>query len=927
MFADIRRLGLYVILALVGMGALPLAAQTPTAPPATPPSATGEPAPAGAPPARRTQWPSEKFAQQPDEAKKAEGKAEKSATSAQTKTEPSTNTPTADGTPAAAPAPTNGNGQATNGDARPAASSEKSSESEAPANTVAPTPTELPADITNGLNQAQGLESRIEALEKSVERVKGRDKELIDQLPVIEAVIADSQRLARELRPKLDDVRSQISRLGPAPDGKDIPPESATIAAQRSRLNAIAAAIDGAIKTAGLVEVRARQLSGRVQELRQDIFTRDLLRRSRSPLAPAFWEEIWRAVPSAKLQVQAITAGWWSNVLIQLPATIAVILGSFAFYAVLKLLMLRLLRGLSASQIADPGFYLKVSMAGAQAPLRAIPAIAGASALYFGLDFLGLLYLQVGYLAATILEGVIIYKVSTALARAYLRPNQPAWRVLEFDNQTARRLARLIKLIAAVYVIDLALRELIRLLYLPLPFSIVTTLTASLLLAVLFALVSRMRFPLSVDNDSSLARLRAELIRLPLLLAAVVIVVALVGGYIALARYVGNQVLMTGSAIILLLLFYLANRAIAAEPDQNPGAQAAAADPHGLSIDLRRRMAGITAVVLDSILVVVGIPVLLLSFGFSTADIGSLANRALFGFEIGGVQISLARIAIALGIFAVLLTLTRVLQRWLSETVLHPRRTDQGLSNSISTGVNYLGIGVASLAAISYAGLDITNIALVAGALSVGIGFGLQSIVNNFVSGLILLVERPIKVGDWIDVAGQGGYVRRISVRATEIETFDRASVILPNSELITGTVINYTHRNAMGRLTIPVRVNYGADPEHVISVLMDIAENSSLVAKHPAPFVAFENFGDNALEFSLRVYIIDVGKTLGTKTELRTQIVKRFAEEGIGFPFPQRDIHLRDLDGLKIVLAKLLQNRASAQQVKSDSEDEAPQT
>src|SRR5690606_19981344 len=153
----------------------------------------------------------------------------------------------------------------------------------------------------------------------------------------------------------------------------------------------------------------------------------------------------------------------------------------------------------------DPGFYLKVSMAGAQAPLRAIPAIAGASALYFGLDFLGLLYLQVGYLAATILEGVIIYKVSTALARAYLRPNQPAWRVLEFDNQTARRLARLIKLIAAVYVIDLALRELIRLLYLPLPFSIVTTLTASLLLAVLFALVSRMRFPLSVDNDSSLA--------------------------------------------------------------------------------------------------------------------------------------------------------------------------------------------------------------------------------------------------------------------------------------------------------------------------------------------------------------------------------------------------------------------------------------
>lgn len=926
MFADIRRLGLYLILlAFVGIGALPLAAQAPSAPPATPPSATGEPAPAGTPPARRTQWPSEKFTQQPDQKQKADENAQKSEAPAQAKTEPNANAPAAGGPPATAPAANNGQGA--NGDAPPKASSEKSSDSEAPANTVAPVPTELPADITTGLNQAQGLESRIEALEKRVERVKGRDKELIDQLPAIEAVIADSQRLARELRPKLEDVRSQISRLGPAPDGKDVPPESAAIAAQRSRLNAISAAIDGAIKTAGLVEVRARQLSGRVQELRQDIFTRDLLRRSRSPLAPAFWEEIGRAIPSANLQIGAITAGWWSNVQTQLPATFAVMLGSFALYAVLRILMLRLLRGLSASQIADPGYYLKVSMAGAQAPLRAIPAIAGASALYFGLDFLGLLYLQVGYLATTVLVGIIIYKVTTSLARAYLRPGQPAWRVLEFDNQTARRLARLIKLIAAVYAIDLVLRELIRLLYLPLPFSILTTLIASLFLAILFALVARMRFPLTVESDSSLARLRAELLRLPLLLAALVIILALVGGYIALARYVGNQVLLTGSAIILLLLFYLANRAIAAEPDQNPAAQAAASEPHGLSIDLRRRMAGITAVVLDGVLVIVGIPVLLLSLGFSTADIGSLANRALFGFEIGGVQISLARIAIAVGIFAILLTLTRVLQRWLSETVLHPKRTDQGLSNSISTGVNYLGIGVASLAAVSYAGLDITNIALVAGALSVGIGFGLQSIVNNFVSGLILLVERPIKVGDWIDVAGQGGYVRRISVRSTEIETFDRASVILPNSELITGTVINYTHRNAMGRLTIPVGVNYGADPEHVIAVLMDIAESSSLVAKHPAPFVAFENFGDNALEFSLRVFIIDVGKTLGTKTELRTQIVKRFAEEGIGFPFPQRDIHLRDLDGLKIVLAKLLQNRAATAQVKPDGEDEAPQT
>ena len=192
----------------------------------------------------------------------------------------------------------------------------------------------------------------------------------------------------------------------------------------------------------------------------------------------------------------------------------------------------------------------------------------------------------------------------------------------------------------------------------------------------------------------------------------------------------------------------------------------------------------------------------MLQWGFSGADIRDWFKSLFFGIEVGQFRISLARILLGIVLFIALLFATRLFQRWLREKALQQTRMDPGIVNSIDTVVGYVGIALAALLAVSYAGLDITNLAIVAGALSVGIGFGLQSIVNNFVSGLILLIERPIKVGDRIVVGDQQGLVRRISVRATEIETFDRASLIVPNSELITGRVLNWTHRNSLAPST-----------------------------------------------------------------------------------------------------------------------------
>jgi potassium-dependent mechanosensitive channel len=242
---------------------------------------------------------------------------------------------------------------------------------------------------------------------------------------------------------------------------------------------------------------------------------------------------------------------------------------------------------------------------------------------------------------------------------------------------------------------------------------------------------------------------------------------------------------------------------------------------------------------------------------------------------------------------------TRMLQRWLTSTVLAPSRMDSGIAHSIHTGVGYIGIGLAALFAVSYAGLDVTNLAIVAGALSVGIGFGLQSIVNNFVSGLILLVERPVKVGDWIDVKGQQGTVRRISVRATEVETLDRSSLIIPNSELITGVITNATHRNTLGRIVIKVAAAYTSDPEHVLQILSEIAATNPNVLQNPAPIISLDNLGDTALEFSMRVVIPEISRTLEIRSELQISILKAFRAHSIEIPNAQYDINLRNLESV----------------------------
>lgn len=280
------------------------------------------------------------------------------------------------------------------------------------------------------------------------------------------------------------------------------------------------------------------------------------------------------------------------------------------------------------------------------------------------------------------------------------------------------------------------------------------------------------------------------------LLGGVTMVAAFLG-YIGFARFLSAQIVFTGALLTTMYIGFLTARAIAEE-----GAFAKTI-PGGR---LRRRfdlddaaldqIALVVSISINALVILVGVPLILFLWGFQIGDIRAWLYRLATGFQIGSFTFSPAGLLTGVLVFVTGYFLTRWFQGWLDGSVMARGRVDAGVGNSIRLATGYAGVALAGLVSISAAGIDLSNLALVAGALSLGIGFGLQNVVSNFISGLILLAERPFKVGDWIVAGPVSGTVKKISVRATEIETFQRQSVILPNSELINSAVGNWTHRN-----------------------------------------------------------------------------------------------------------------------------------
>jgi small-conductance mechanosensitive channel len=291
------------------------------------------------------------------------------------------------------------------------------------------------------------------------------------------------------------------------------------------------------------------------------------------------------------------------------------------------------------------------------------------------------------------------------------------------------------------------------------------------------------------------------------------------------------------------------------------------------------------------------LPTVLMLWGVYDSLEGATKGLLTLGFNLGSQRISIGLVLISAGIVYGSFVASWIVQRLLMDEVLLRRRVEKGVRLSIGRLVHYLLIFLGFLLALFALGFEFTKLTIMLSALGVGIGFGLQGVVNNFVSGLILLFERPVRMGDSIEIEGKWAEIKRIGLRSTTVQTYDQADVIIPNADLVTNQVTNWTLSTRQVRLTVPVGVAYGSDVPLAMETLVACAKNHEMVNEFPPPQVLFLRFGESSLDFELRIWVKDADHRLKVQSELHQEIDRRFREANIEIAFPQRDLHVRSVD------------------------------
>ena len=725
---------------------------------------------------------------------------------------------------------------------------------------------------------ADTVEDAIETGDATDDEFRALRSQLVDW----RASFADAQDVNSA---RIASLEAQLDALGPAPAEGETEPES--VASRREALNGQLTAARAPRLEAEEAAARATSLVSQIDNTLRARQTDALFELSRTPLDPTLWSG---AAASALRVLDTIRA----EVAIGLTARAAVlwqriaIAGALLSFAVFLIARgPRLVERLLARIETRAGEHGRIVYGFLLSFGGVLMAMAGVSLINAALISTGIL----GPIGQSTAIGINAAILSSAIARwlgGRIFPERDSipspLELTERQRAKGRYFATLLGVLAGLAVIlrvvaDRADIPADHIGVMGLPLHLVTGF-------VLFRLGKLLILggTLGDDAEVTISHHAARIIGTAVQTVGVIGPLAALVGFRALA-----QGLIAPTAATLALVAFLASLHFAVR-----GAYAIVR-----KLDATQAQQALAPVLISLVLSLVSIPVLALIWGAESSDLGEAWTRFRTGFKLGDTTISPGDFVTFLLVFAVGLGVTHLLQGTLRSSVLPRTKLDRGGQNAIVSGLGYLGLTLATVIGITAAGIDLSSFAIVIGALGVGIGFGLQNIVNNFVSGIILLIERPISEGDWVEVGGQMGVVKAISVRSTRIETFDKRDVIVPNGDLISGTVTNWTHGNSMGRVIVPVGVAYGTDTRKVERILTEIAEAHPIVAVTPAPNILFIGFGADSMDFEIRAILTDVSFVVAARSDMNHEIARRFAEEGIEIPFAQRDIWLRNPEAL----------------------------
>ncbi|MBN9233739.1 MULTISPECIES: mechanosensitive ion channel family protein [Phyllobacteriaceae] len=733
----------------------------------------------------------------------------------------------------------------------------------------------------------KSLVTKTDGLAKQIEQNSDDDGALVDIRLQLEDLARQALNTATVFRPRLTEIGSKLDQLGPPP-AQGQPAEPEIVANERKALNNEKAEINAVIAGAQTLSLRITTMVDNISTLRSKLF-RNLLTK-RYALDKVVSSELVSDANSEFTNLYAAVSSWFGFVLkFKYQAALVATIMALVAAAVLLIGGRRLYGRVFEfnSNIEEPSYLSRLSLAFWSTLLPTLALGVFFFSTYFFFDYYGVLRGDIGVFLRALMSAIGVAFCVNRLTNAALSPRMPKWRLIPVESGPARWLVRLSTAMAVVLGINSFLSVVNEQMGSPLSLTVGRSFIATIIIGLILILMGLVR-PFRT-HTGEWRPWPVWLRYLAYALGLFTIIAALLG-FIGLAIFLSIQIVVTGTILITAYIGFLSARAIGAEggfAESSVGRWFAAQtnledgtlDQFGLA----------TSIAINLLIVLVFLPLILLLWGFQPGDIQAWAYRLATGVKIGSVTISFTGILTGIVVFVVGYFVTRWFQAWLDDSVMARGRVDTGVRNSIRLIVGYAGMALAALIGVSAAGIDLSNLALIAGGLSLGLGFGLQNVVSNFVSGLILLAERPFKVGDWIVAGDVSGTVKKISVRATEIETFQRQSVILPNSNLINSAVGNWTHRNKLGRVEIKVGVAYGSDVRRVHEILLEIARGHPLVLKNPEPFVQFVNFGPNALDFEIRIFLADIMNGGSAQNDIRFAVIEAFTREGIEIPSAPR--------------------------------------